>query len=78
MEKTLEKTKFSGCLITTVSANPGGSADYVEKPEGVENLIEVYFLLTTVILVPILIACELFREIHLTFKGEMLKKILFI
>ena len=41
MEKTLEKTKFSGCPITTVSANPGGSAEYNEAPAGIEHLIEV-------------------------------------
>ena len=45
MEKTLEKTKFSGCPITTVSANPGGSLDYSTLPDGVDSLIEVYVYL---------------------------------
>lgn len=45
IEKTLEKTKFAGSLITTVSANPGGSPDYVERPDGVENLIEVHAIM---------------------------------
>jgi len=43
MEKTLERTKFSGCPITTVSANPGGSLDYNESPNGIESLIQVCF-----------------------------------
>ena len=50
MEKTLEKTKFSGCPITTVSANPGGSLDYTENPDGVEGLIEVRLVLVSFVI----------------------------
>uniref|UniRef100_H2YEH6 Selenocysteine-specific elongation factor n=1 Tax=Ciona savignyi TaxID=51511 RepID=H2YEH6_CIOSA len=43
MHKTLENTKFAGCPIATVAANPGASPDDIThcKPEGIEELIKV-------------------------------------
>nr|CAB3241117.1 selenocysteine-specific elongation factor [Phallusia mammillata] len=41
MQKTLESTKFAGCPITAVSANPGASESDCKEPEGISNLIQV-------------------------------------